>query len=200
MLSQSQQQLWVLLPLRYSFLIVQSALVSTGVGVKAGTQLLETGLLVALVGQRQQPLCFQGEHLFVLLHKSLGCVFCLAWSCGRGGVCGGPVTLSCVAHPHKESICHPHSLWATLYFRKRFLIKFSLCLCKLKLCDEGQSEQRPPLISWPSRDFSLVQQCPLGAGFPWWATSRKQGRCDTIMPKLQLWKSVMALQTSEMWP
>lgn len=116
-LSQSQQQLWVLLPLRYSFLIVQSALVSTGVGVKAGAQLLETRLLVALVGQRQQPLCFQGEHLFVLLHKSLGCVFCLAWSCGRGGVCGGPVTLSCVVHPDKESICHSHSLWAIMFMR-----------------------------------------------------------------------------------
>lgn len=27
-----------------------------------------------------------------------------------------------------------------------------------------------------------------------------ENKADTITPELQLWKSVMALQTSEMWP
>lgn len=78
MLSQSQQQLWVLLPLRDTYFVVEIVLVSSGGGFEVGTQLWEMGLLVVLVGQRQHPLCFQAERLFVVLHKYLGCVFCLA--------------------------------------------------------------------------------------------------------------------------
>lgn len=78
MLSQSQQQLWLLLPLIHTFLVVEIVLESSGGGFEAGTHPWEMALLVVLVGQRQHPPCFQAEHLFVLLHKYLGCVFCLA--------------------------------------------------------------------------------------------------------------------------
>lgn len=158
-----------------------------------------------MVGQRQQPLCFQAEYLFVLLHKKcLGCVFCLASCCGHGGARGGPVTLW-LTLPGSASATHTAcGLPCSKVPQKKVfwgkMIKFSLCLGEPNLCDDGQSERGLPSLVGQAGISVWYNAIILSAGFLWWAARRKQGRCDTIKPELQLWKSVMALQTSEMWP